>query len=912
MSSIVDASSSDIVILTETWLSSGVRDSEIFHCSKGYRFFRHNRSDRRGGGVLIAVNDSMECFHVDIVTPLELVCVRLRCLHRYIIMCVCYRPPNAPANFTSDLYDALNVISSRFPRAPLLLLGDFNLPLIDWSGAFPIASGGSSDYTEFLNLCADFSFSQLVTEPTRVTSTTANILDLILSTDPDLVSSITYLPGISDHSILHFYLQLPAYFEKKTTKHFLDYDKANFDTINSELAAFLDEFLFNFSHRTVDTNWNMFKTKVSSLITSFIPCRPIISNHLSPWFNRSVKRLSNKKKRLFRTAKLTGLPERWEAYNAAACSYKTAIAEAKRTFFSVTLPSMLTNSPKQFWNMYSGSKNTVLSLTCDDGVVVPSQSCASVLNEYFVKEFASDVVPVYPGTFPRYGFFQMDPLVFDYDGIIKLIDDLKPSSSCGVDNITPKFLKRTKNYISIFLCKIFQQSVNLGVLPDDWKIGKVIPLHKSGSKHNPSNYRPISLISTPCKILEHVIYSHLANFLDSNSFFTASQHGFRKSLSCETQLITFTNDLLSILDRGSQVDCVFLDFCKAFDKVSHKLLLFKLSHLHVDPNILSWIECFLTNRSQFVYTNDANSSLSPVTSGVPQGSVLGPLLFLIYINDLPTCVSSSISLFADDCVIYREVTNESDSLLLQNDLCAVSQWCELWQMSLNINKCKSMRVSRRHTVLPPLSICNTQLQSVTCYKYLGVHITYNMSWKTHIDHIIANANSMLGFLKRNFTLAPVSLKLLLYNSLVRSKLEYAAAIWDPGHSTLITNLEAMQNRGARFILSNYHRTASVSSMKLSLSLPSLSLRRKISRLCLFYKIYHSNTSLKDKLFLEPPFISPRFDHPFKVGVPHCNTSAFLNAFIPKTSLEWNHLPASFVNMPSIDLFKKALSAHLLS
>lgn len=186
----------------------------------------------------------------------------------------------------------------------------------------------------------------------------------------------------------------------------------------------------------------------------------------------------------------------------------------------------------------------------------------------------------------------MDPLVIDYDGILNLIDNLKTSSSFGVDNVTSTLLKNTKNYIEIYLFKIFVQSLASGVLPEEWKIGKVIPLHKQGDKQSPLNYRPISLISTPCKILEHIIFTHLVNYLDSNSFFSPSQHGFRKSLSCETQLLTFTNDVLSILDRGSQIDCVFLDFCKAFDKVPHKRLLFKLSQLNLDPNVLSWITCF--------------------------------------------------------------------------------------------------------------------------------------------------------------------------------------------------------------------------------------------------------------------------------------------------------------------------------
>lgn len=251
--------------------------------------------------------------------------------------------------------------------------------------------------------------------------------------------------------------------------------------------------------------------------------------------------------------------------------------------------------------------------------------------------------------------------------------------------------------------------------------------------------------------------------------------------------------------------------------MSHKLLLLKLNSLNIDANVLSWITCFLTNRSQFVTANDETSPLASVNSGV-----LGPLLFLIYIKDLPNSISSLIILFADDCVIYREVTNASDVLILQADINRVSKWCDLWGMELNTTKCKAMRVSRKCNV-PSYFLANVPLLSVSSYKYLGVYMTSDISWKMHVEYVINNANQMLGYLKRNFSLAPSSLKLTLYKILVRSILQYAS-IWDPGHSKLSNALESVLNLSARFILNNVHRTASVSSMKTSLSSPNLNLR----------------------------------------------------------------------------------------
>lgn len=500
----------------------------------------------------------------------------------------------------------------------------------------------------------------------------------------------------------------------------------------------------------------------------------------------------------------------------------------------------------------------------------------------------------------------MPPIIIEVTGVIRLIDSLKMHSSPGCDNISAKFLKNTSLYSSIVLTKIFQQSLDTSTLPLAWKTGKVIPLHKSGSKTSPANYRPISLTSTCCKLLEHVIFTNLMNFLESNSFFTVSQHGFRKALSCESQLLSFTHKLHQILDHSSLADCIFLDFSKAFDKVSHKLLLHKLSILNLDHNVLKWIESFLVNRSQFVTANDHNSPLSIVQSGVPQGSVLGPLLFLIYINDLTSVVTSNIHLFADDCVIFREITSPQDITTLQADLNNVCNWCNLWRMELNINKCKFMRISRSNSYLPVYHLNNISLETTNSYKYLGVHITSNLTWNKHIEYITNQANRLLGYLRRNFSRAPSSLKLLLYKTLLRPKLEYASTIWDPYHDNLIHSIELIQNNSCRFILWNYNRTASASAMKSRLGLELLATRRKTFRLSFFHKLYHHPT-LHPEFMSRPHYLSHRIDHQHKVGISACNTTCFSKSFIPRTSRDWNDLPADIVGINKNENFRKAVA-----
>lgn len=852
---------------------------------------------------MIAVKDSLNSSVIAISSPLEIVCVRVTISDRHFIFCACYRPPNSSPTFCADLHDVLNKLIIRFHNSPLFVLGDFNFADIIWQSDCVNFKRTSAETIEFLNLCFDFNLTQLVHKPTRVTPACSNTLDLVLSTTPDLVSPLTYLPGISDHSLLQFDLKARFSYTKKT-KTIRDYSKADLAAITEQMEHFMDEMMPDFDERTLEQNWSLFKCKLLFLIENYVPQRKVQCNPQSPWFTAALRRLCNKKKRLYRSAKKSNNSNRWSDYHRISEEYCRAISQAKQTFFNVTLPSYLQVDPRKFWNVVRGNAPDTIQLS-QFNTPVQSDQCCTVFNDVFAS-FFHDAAPVHFPPTTTVHAIQMDPILIDWVGIRKLIGNLKTSSSAGSDEINSKILKCTELYSSIILSRIFQQSLHCSSLPSDWKVGKVVPVHKSGNTHSPENYRPISLTSIPCKILEHIIYSHLIDFLETNSFFNNSQHGFRKSFSCETQLACFTNDLFSNTDLGFDTDCIFIDFAKAFDTVSHNLLIHKLSSLNIDPLVLGWIKNFLANRTQYVIANSSSSAPLAVTSGVPQGSVLGPLLFLVYINDLASCVKfSTIRLFADDCVLYRKITDLSDSKKLQHDMNNVLLWCNKWSMKLNLTKCKCMHVSQRTNVTNPNAylLNNSPLSVVSSYKYLGLNITSNLSWHMHVDNICSNANRMLGYLRRNFSSAPSSLKLTLYKTLVRSKLEYACAIWDPSNITLVNSIEAIQNRATRFILSNYSRYASVTSMKSTLKLPELSFRRRCFRLSLFHKIYHHNPLLKEQLITQPSYISSRSDHCFKVGVPSSRTKLCSHSFIPSTSKEWNHLPATVAAILDTDTFK---------
>ena len=293
----------------------------------------------------------------------------------------------------------------------------------------------------------------------------------------------------------------------------------------------------------------------------------------------------------------------------------------------------------------------------------------------------------------------------------------------------------------------------------------------------------------------------MLNHLDKDSVLTSLNHGFRSSYSCETQLVVTAHDLMSYYDQNRQVDTVILDFSKAFDTVPHRKLLHKLEAYGVRGPIHNWITNFLTQRSMCVVGEGEKSRQVDVGSGVPQGTVLGPLLFLCHINDLPDRVTSHIRLFADDCLLYRVINTPADHQRLQQDLDNLQKWTQEWGMKFNAKKCYVL--SSRNKSSHFYTIDDHILQQVQNNPYLGISFSDDLKWKTHINNICKKANSSLGYLRRNLYNCPKSCRKNAYLALVRSKLEYGSIIWDPYTKRDIDQLEKIQRSAARFITKDY-------------------------------------------------------------------------------------------------------------
>ena len=374
------------------------------------------------------------------------------------------------------------------------------------------------------------------------------------------------------------------------------------------------------------------------------------------------------------------------------------------------------------------------------------------------------------------------------------------------------------------------------------------------------NYRPVSLTCIPCKLLEHIVCSNIMGHLDQYNLLSDKQHAFRKWHSCETQLITVINDSAKILDKKGQVDTFILDFEKAFDTPPHGV----------------------------------KSDWAPVVSGVPQGTVLGPLLFSLYINDIPLGIDSQIRLFADDCVCYREIRTVEDTLKLQKDIDLLGSWARKWGMRFQPVKCNMMQLTNKriNKIEASYTLEGTVLENVDSIKYLGVTITNDLKWNTHINNICTKANRTLGFLRRNLFSCPQDVKEAAYKGLVRPVLEYGSSVWDPHTKCLQEELEKVQNRAARFVTRNYtFEEGSMTGILEQLKWESLKKRRTDNRLILLYK------GLKGKARIPTDDLIPktrrcRNSHSKAFQLPSASIEAYKCSFFPQTIRDWNDLPDS--------------------
>ena len=667
----------DVIIGTETWLNPSVGSGEIF--PPCYTVIRKDRQDSYGGVLLALKNNLVSAHRIDMDTNCEIVWAEIQIVGaKSLLIGAFYRPPSEKrVQYMEELRKSLAKIKNSH-IGNVWLGGDFNLGDIEWESlTINPGSDPRSICQYMIDVACDYNLDQVVKHPTRQN----RILDLFFTNNSTLVDNSIVIPGMSDHDgIANITVNLkPKLCAQKPHKVFL-YHKANMDELKKDLKEYCDTVINKNSHQeTVEELWTQFKENLTSVMDKHIPSKMVSNKNKSPWINHKIKKMHRRKQKAYNKARKTGDEADWEVFRQIRKDTFKMTRSAHRAY----VREFCLDSKKQFWSFVKSLKNdsTGIPALKNQGVLISDNTQkAELLNEQFSSVFTNEDLSSLPQALPCM-FPTIPDIVIVPDGIEKLLKNLQANKAPGPDGITPRILKETAAEIAPILSIIFQRSLDTSQLPSDWKLANISPIYKKGERTKPSNYRPVSLTSVCCKLLEHVVHSHMMKYFDSHHILTDQQHGFRRNHSCETQLIQTMHDLTLAHNNHTQIDAIIMDFSKAFDVVAHQRLLIKLSQYGIGGKLNQWIAAFLQNRSQRVVVGGEHSKWASVKSGVPQGTVLGPLLFLAYINDLPDGLHCKTRLFADDCVLYHPIHNNEDANLLQKDLNTLSVWQQKWQMS---------------------------------------------------------------------------------------------------------------------------------------------------------------------------------------------------------------------------------------
>ena len=798
--SFIYASDFDIICITETWLNDTVFDSEII--PTGYSIFRRDRGSR-GGGVLVAVRETIPVKFLSISDTVEALTVSL--LKPVFTLTTVYMPPNSDRLEFQFLLDYLSWIFDQNHRN--IIVGDFNLPDVDWV-TLSCNSANSKNICDFVY---DHNLFQFVDSSTH---SGGNILDLILA-DSDanenvgnvLVNSHKVFSLHTDHFLVTADLTCKLSHSRivNNPSFVFDFKKADYQGMCSYLLDY--DFSCCFTSDSVEYIWSCISGEIRNAMNAYIPKFRLRKHQRPKWMTSNLMHKLNclntlKKKYKSHPSKLLA-----QKVQSAEESLQTSMTEAKSQYESKLVTDYAGNYNAaifRYMKSFSHSSAIPALMFLDCKSASTDQEKTALFNEYFYSTFthseirsAADLVTSSPNSLSAISISEEE--VFD------TLFALDTTKSTGPDGIGPGILKNCAPALYIPLHRLFVLSLSLGLIPKDWRIHKITPIFKAGDKTSIRNYRPISLLCTVSLVLERLVYDKVSDHIFKS--ISTSQFGFRRNNSTQQQLLLFLKDIVNSFDKQASTDAVYLDLQKAFDSVSHLNLLDKLRSFGISGQLWKWFQAYLTSRYQKVSISQATSGLLPVLSGVPQGSILGPLLFITYINDIEEFISSSkFLLYADDAKCFHTIVSPSDCNKLQGDLDSVLSWSGEKKLRFNSSKCFVIHFSSKKESedLYNYIFDDSILEYRESGRDLGVIFSANLTWERHYRHITARAYKMLGLVRRSFSkFIPVLVKKKLYLALVRSQLTYCSVVWRPQLIKDIITLESVQRRATKYILDDY-------------------------------------------------------------------------------------------------------------
>ena len=752
-----------------------------------------------------------------------------------------------------------------------------------------------------------------------LTNSVSNINDLLVG-ERDSVCK-------SDHFPINFKINIKVNRKKPAKRVCYNYKNVNWERLNHELQHTDWDALLNCTEPEI--GWKKFKDKLFNVTDKYVKKCSVKTDGQDPWFDSDCYDAWRKKIRLHKDRHKSDRAE--IAFTLARKNFKNVVAQKMRETLNESDDSALIT--KKFWS-YVKSKTAsqrIPEFVSFKGIV---RNCpedqANLFNEFFFEQFSE--ASIYDIDIDYSNDWRFD-IEFDHQRVRKILSNINSNKAYGPDGIHGKLLKNCAVGLAYPLSLLFHSCYNIGTLPREWKLGHIVPIYKKGDKHEVSNYRPISLTCLIMKVLERIIKDELLAL--TNGMIKDEQHGFRTERSCATNLVGLCDSLALSLNDNIRTDVIYFDFAKAFDSVNHDLILLKLKNkFGIDGRLLKFITDYLRDRQQQVLISGKFSSMKNARSGVPQGSILGPLLFIIFIDDIAGGISpgTHLSLYADDTKIWRQIFSDTDILRLQKDIDYLHDWSLSNKMRFHPDKCKVLsvtgKVSEALSLLSVLPFYNfiysmggISLDYVEFEKDLGVIVTKNLNWQEQCSKVLSKANQKLGMARRNcYFVQDANRRRVLYLTLVRSLFEHCSVIWRPVTKSQISKLEGLQKRAIKWILheeySSYSQPTYIQKCR-QLKIMPIEDRFDFLDLIFFFKVVKQLIPVTLPSYLQPFQGQSRLRSChmdplcFTTSVlPRASSNAFAKNFFFRTHTKWNHIPLVIREIESITEFKSKLSTYM--
>ena len=897
-----------VLALNETRLDSSVSDNEI--CIPQYTLLRKDR-DRNGGGVAIYVHESIPFNQVttDSIGQMEALCINV-CLKNTtpVIFLNWYRPPSSRIELFDQYENFLAFASSL--KGQLIIMGDTNCDIMK----SPL-EGKTKTYNHINDV---YCLKQVNTKLyTRVTDRSSSLVDHMLTDYPDKVKSYGVLQnGMSDH-----YLSYLIWKCKQTSPNetYVTFRKSN----NVDLESFKSD-LRNQNWKRVeqcsDINEaiDVWEKMLLEVVNKHMPLKTRrVRKTPSPWMNSKILSLMKQRDKVkLKASKTKNDDDLWKLYRRMKNKVTTEIRKSKRRYICDKLSG--DTNRNQSWKILK----SLMGQCKSSNSTFPKENSSVIANEInnHFANIATNVrtkrkkVNIHQKLHSKksgevFKFFEISEME-----VLKQVKAMKTKKSVGLDGISMFILKESISEMVEPFTFIINKSLTEGIVPDKWKVAKVIPIHKKGDKLDFNNYRPISLLPCASKVMERVVQRQLLNYLKSHSLLSSNQSGFRPKHSTVTALATVTDDWLQSIDKGELTGTIFVDLQKAFDMVDHLILLSKMESMGVKGVELEWFKSYLSNRRIRTSVNNELSDEKLISSGVPQGSLLGPLLFIIFINDINSAFSKcKLHLYADDTVIYFSHKNPRViENILNKELKSLDEWMNNNNLKINYEKTVCMLLGAngmlKRQPLLDVRIREKQLSQVKSFKYLGIVVDNNLKWDAHIEQMCNKLGKMVSYLGRLRQFVNMSELKLIYNSIVLPHFDYGDVVWQSASSSNLSQLQKIQNRAGRIILKvNPYSHTSNSQIHNSLGWHKLHKRQQLHLLLFTYKVLNGMAPdyLKDMFEYKQSPYSLRNQH--DLCLPKPRTNYCRRSFMYRAASGYNELDYNLKTIPSFPAFKTNLN-----